>query len=103
MHAGWWKQLTLALLLGAFFTGTVAAQEGVWQGEKDQPMLRATLRNKDKNAKERAAVLEVEAQNIGLVDPDVTPMQEAPRDSSCTKWIKAQCWRLATRRSTFVT
>ncbi|MGA7929060.1 MAG: hypothetical protein WCA20_24055 [Candidatus Sulfotelmatobacter sp.] len=72
MRAGWWKQLTLALLVGVFFTGMVAAQEGVWQGEKDHPMLLATLKNKDKNAKERTAVVEVETQNIGLVTSDVS-------------------------------
>ena len=71
MRAGWWKQLTLALLVAVFFTGMVAAQEGVWQGKKDHPMLRATLKNKDKNAKEHAAAVEVETQNIGLVNPDI--------------------------------
>jgi len=77
MRAGWWKQLTLALLVAVFFTGMVAAQEGVWQGEKDHPMLRATLKNKDKNAKEHAAAVEVETENIGSVDPDVQPYAES--------------------------
>jgi len=34
-------------------------------------MLRATLKNQDKNAKERSTVVEVENQNIGLVNPNV--------------------------------
>ena len=72
MHAGWYKRLAIALLLGVFLTGAVAAQEGVWQGEQNHPMLRATLKNKDKNAEKHAAVVEVETQNIGLVTGDVS-------------------------------
>ncbi|HXZ81057.1 MAG TPA: hypothetical protein VEG30_14100 [Terriglobales bacterium] len=68
MQAGWWREVTLALCLGGFLTGGLAAQEGAWQGQKDHPRLRATLQDKDKNAKNHAAVVEVETQNVGLVD-----------------------------------
>jgi len=71
MHVNWWK-LTLALLLGILLTGVVGAQEGVWQGEQGHPMLRATLRAKDKNAQKHAALVEVETQNVGLVSLDVS-------------------------------
>jgi len=72
MHAGWEKRLAIALFLGVFLTGVVAAQEGVWQGEQNHPMLRATFKNKDNNAEKHAAVVEVETQNIGLVASDVS-------------------------------
>jgi len=72
MLAGWWKPLTLALFLGSFLVGGAAAQEGKWEGQKDHPRLRATLQEKDKNAKDHAAVVEVETQNIGLVDVDTS-------------------------------
>jgi hypothetical protein len=71
MYVSWWK-LTLALLLGVFLVGVVAAQEGVWQGEQDHPMLRATLRDKDKNAQKHAAQVEVETRNFGLVNLGVS-------------------------------
>lgn len=71
MNAGWWKGI-LALLLGIFLTAALAAQEAVWQGETGHPMLRATLRDKDKNAQKHVAVVEVETQNIGLVDLGVS-------------------------------
>jgi hypothetical protein len=72
MHAGWGKRSAIALLSGVFLTSVVAAQEGVWQGEQNHPMLRATFKNKDKNAEKHAAVVEVETQNIGLVASDVS-------------------------------
>jgi hypothetical protein len=72
MHASWGNRLAIALLSGVFLTGVVAAQEGVWQGEQNHPMLRATFKNKDKNVEKHAAVVEVETQNIGLVTSDVS-------------------------------
>ena len=67
MHVSWPKQ-TLAMALGILLTGTVMAQDGVWQGQKGHPMLRATLKNKEKNSEQHAAEVEVETQNIALVN-----------------------------------
>lgn len=50
----------------------MAAQERVWQGEQDHPTLRATFRDKDKNAQKHAAVVEVDTRNIALVSLDAS-------------------------------
>jgi hypothetical protein len=50
----------------------MAAQEGVWQGEQDHPTLRATFRDKVKNAQKHAALVEVETRNIALVNLDTS-------------------------------
>ena len=73
MRAGWKKQTVLALLLGVFLAGAAVAQEGVWQGQNDHPMLRTTLKDKEKNAQKHAAFVEVETQNIGLALLGVSP------------------------------
>lgn len=67
MRPAWKQQLMLVLSAGVFLVGTAVAQEGVWQGRNDHPMLRATLKDKDKNAQKHVASVEVETQNIGLV------------------------------------
>lgn len=70
MYEGWWKQLALTLAACVVLTGAMAAQEGIWQGEQNRPMLRATFRDKEKNAQKQTALVEVETQNIGLVNLD---------------------------------
>jgi hypothetical protein len=67
MHVIWRKQ-AVAVALGIFLTGTVMAQDGVWQGQKVHPMLRASLKNKEKNSEKHAAEVEVETQSIALVN-----------------------------------
>jgi hypothetical protein len=67
MHVCWRKQ-AVAVVLGIFLTGTVMGQDGVWQGQKGRPMLRASLKNKEKNSEQHAAEVEVETQNIALVN-----------------------------------
>jgi hypothetical protein len=70
MHVAW-RRKALAVALGMFLTGTVMAQDGVWQGQEGHPMLRASLKNKEKNSKQNAAEVEVETQNIALVNLDI--------------------------------
>jgi hypothetical protein len=67
MHRVWQRQ-ALAVVLGIFLTGTVMAQDGAWQGQTGHPMLRATLKDKEKNLEKHVAEVEVETRNIALVN-----------------------------------
>lgn len=71
MHAGWRKP-ALAVVLGVLLVGMTGAQDGVWQGQKDHPMLRASLKDKEKNSENHIAEVEVETQNIALVNANVS-------------------------------
>lgn len=71
MHAGWRKP-ALAVIIGVLLVGITRAQDGVWQGQKDNPMLRASLKDKEKNSQNHVAEVEVETQNIALVNASVS-------------------------------
>lgn len=63
------KSLMVALLAGTFLMLTAAAQENVWQGSQNGPMLKAQLLDRNKNAQHRLAVVDVDVKGVVLTDP----------------------------------
>jgi hypothetical protein len=65
--------LTTVIFCGLFATPSVAQNWTMWEGPQDGPRLRVQLRDKEQNARNHLAAIEVEVQNVWLHYPDPIP------------------------------
>lgn len=70
------RDLLIALLASLFLAEIAIAQDWtVWEGAQQAPRLRAQLRDKDQNARNRVAAVEVQVRNVWLHYPNPVPQQ----------------------------
>lgn len=70
------RDLSIALLSSLFLAHIAIAQDWtLWEGARQAPRLRAQLRDKDQNARNHMAAVEVEVQNVWLNYPNPAPQQ----------------------------